>query len=213
MKDEPTVIEYNGVKFRRYPHAATRSDRVYFTPGIADRQRGKKRLHEEIWMDNNGPIPADHHIHHRDGNPLNNDAGNLECLPVLEHHRHHHVGQCSDRKRRHLEEIRPLAAAWHSSPAGIEWHRQHAYKSIRAVEPTEHVCERCGKTFETIPKKTNRFCSNACKAAARRASGVDDIEFTCQVCGEAFTANRYSKRKVCSRSCAATLRKLKTSAP
>ena len=199
------TIVFKGVKFRRYPDSTRRSDAVYYTPGIADKQRGTRRLHEEIWAEANGPIPKGHHIHHIDGNPLNNDLDNLEAKSRLDHVRHHLAGTCTERQREHLEEIRPLAAVWHSSPEGLEWHRQHAYTSIRAIPPVDHVCDQCGATFEAIPKKHNRFCSNNCKSAWRRASGLDDVQKICETCGNAFTSNKYAKRRACSIKCGAKL--------
>lgn len=208
------IIEFNGVKFRRYPDAAQRSDRAYFTPGIADRQRGVGRLHEEIWKAANGPIPTGFHIHHIDGDPLNNSVANLECMARDEHMTHHHAGVCSDRKLAHLEAIRPLTKAWHGSDEGLEWHRQHAYTTIRAIEPCLHTCDHCGAEFMAVPKKPNRFCSNACKSAWRRASGLDNEVRVCVVCGVSFEVNRYAKKASCSRLCAGQLiSRARTSTP
>ena len=195
------VIEHNGVKFRRYPDSKNRSDRVYFTPGPADRLKGVRRLHEELWMEAHGPIPSGCHVHHKDGDPLNNQLENLECMTAAAHMAAH-GGVCSDRKRENLAQIRPLAAAWHSSPEGLAWHRQHAYESIRAVPLVPHTCEQCGASFETQAKSTNRFCSNACKSAHRRASGLDDEDRECVICGTGFRVNRYAKKVTCSRACA-----------
>jgi len=37
-----------------------------------------KMSHRYIWESHNGPIPEGYHIHHRDGNPLNNRLENLQ---------------------------------------------------------------------------------------------------------------------------------------
>lgn len=199
------TVEFNGVKFRRYPEAKQRADRVYYTPGISDKQRGIGRLHEEIWKAAHGPIPAGSHIHHKDENPLNNKLDNLELLTGAAHMSHHNLGQCSDRKRANLDAIRPLTKAWHGSEAGLEWHRQHAYNSLRAVAPTEHTCDNCSATFVAVPKKANRFCSNACKSAWRRKSGKDNEIRVCVVCSGDFAVNRYAQKTTCSVSCRGTL--------
>lgn len=195
------TIVFNGVKFRRYPEAKQRADRVYYTPGIGDKQRGIGRLHEEIWKAAHGPIPPGSHIHHKDEDPLNNKLENLECLAGPIHMSFHNLGKCSDRKRENLDAIRPLTKAWHGSPEGLEWHRQHAYNSIRTVKPTEHVCDHCSKTFIAIPKKPNRFCSNACKSAWRRAAGLDNETRTCIICSGEFVVNRYARKTTCSVAC------------
>jgi hypothetical protein len=41
--------------------------------------------HRHVWEQHNGPIPASHHIHHINGNKLDNRIENLQCLPAVEH--------------------------------------------------------------------------------------------------------------------------------
>jgi hypothetical protein len=201
-------IEFGGVTFRRYPEARQHSDRAYFTPGIADRQRGVKRLHEEIWIKANGPIPDDHDIHHIDFDAGNNELGNLRCLPRDEHrvvhvaHRHATGFYTSVERLALLERIRPLAAPWHSTEAGLELHRANGAKVMAARAFEQYVCDRCGAGFESRSAGDVRFCTNACKSAWRRATGVDDVDRSCAGCGEVFRINRYSKAKSCSRACA-----------
>ena len=43
----------------------------------------------EIWQIHYGKIPKNHVIHHKDGNHLNNNIENLECLEEKEHLRKH----------------------------------------------------------------------------------------------------------------------------
>lgn len=204
---EVTLVVFNGIRFRRYPNAKQASDRLYFTPGIADRQRGVKRLHEEIWMSIHGPIPEGHHVHHADHDALNNDPTNLVCITATEHHAHHAEDEeAKERKRtdgwlEHLATIRPLAAAWHSSREGKAWHAEHGRLTWDARAVIEQRCEQCGASFEK--KSPARFCSNACKTAHRYASGVDDESRTCEWCGKTFTANRYARKRFCGNSCAA----------
>jgi len=52
-------------------------------------------LHRVIWEQEHGEIPKDHVIHHIDGNSLNNNIENLECVSIIEHgarHRAMHKG-------------------------------------------------------------------------------------------------------------------------
>src|SRR3990167_9046125 len=203
------VIVFRGIKFRRYPDAKGRTDRVYWTPGIADRANGCKRLHEEIWIAANGPIPKRRHIHHRDGNPLNNSIENLECVTAKHHSREHWTKERSERSRRWVEKIRPLAAAWHRSPAGKRWHKKNAqtvWEKIRSRKPVLGKCDHCGEPFPKVINKSNwRFCSNNCKSAWRRKSHRDDASRSCALCGKTFVRNRYVKCKTCSRPCAIAL--------
>lgn len=73
----------------------------------------------------------------------------------------------------------------------------------RATEPSRwSACQQCGAGFVLPwPYTPQRFCSNRCKSAHRRASGVDDILKSCVRCGTLFLNSRYSKQKFCSRVC------------
>jgi len=68
-----------------------------------------------------------------------------------------------------------------------------------------YTCEHCGGEYQTRALSADqKFCSKKCKAAARRASGVDSEQRTCHQCSGSFTCNRYDKTRHCSSSCAAT---------
>lgn len=195
------TVQYNGLTYRRYPESLNRTDRVYYSLG-GGRKRGVLRLHEQVWTDNNGPIPDGYHVHHIDHDPLNNDPTNLQAMPGHDHGYHH--GTTPEHlafMREHVERIRPLASAWHGSAEGRAWHVQHGKQVWANREPSEATCEHCGELYEKI--QTGMYCSNKCKSAARRASGVDNETRTCRACGAEFTVNRYYKTQACSRSCAA----------
>lgn len=201
-------VTFNGIVFRRYPDSLVHAARSYYVPGSNDRTRGVGRLHEEIWKAAHGPIPRDRHIHHIDGNPLNNAIENLACLDQRAHRRAHVElqranGGPSERQLRHLEDIRCLASDWHRSPEGRRWHVEHGRAVYRSRVPLARVCDQCGASFGSMGRReSDRFCSNNCKSAWRRASGVDDIARRCVGCGRFFTVNKYSVQRHCSRSCA-----------
>lgn len=215
-RSDMVSIVWNGITFRRYAESEVRELRVYYSPGPADGQRGIERLHREIWKATHGPIPPGHHIHHKDHDPLNNNLDNLTCIPAGEHRKHHSSDPARiETSRRNIEIARPFAIEWHGSPAGIEWHRQHGKDIWMDRGAVTYTCEQCGAPYETRGRRgTNntggatatRFCSNNCKSAWRRASGVDNEQRTCQVCGNEFTANRYSRSRSCSRACGSSLR-------
>jgi len=47
---------------------------------------GREYLHIYLWKKtNNKPVPQGHVIHHKDGNSLNNNIQNLECISSKEH--------------------------------------------------------------------------------------------------------------------------------
>lgn len=59
---------------------------------ITSRKEGNKGklLHRLIWEDFYGkPIPKGYEIHHKDGNPINNDIRNLQCCESFKHNRFH----------------------------------------------------------------------------------------------------------------------------
>lgn len=199
-------ITYRGVTFRRYPDAPGWSERAYYTPDGAARKRGVRRLHEEVYRDHHGEPPPGWHVHHADHDHLNNDPSNLVALDAAAHQEHHAAerrGVCTPAQAAALEAARVAAAAWHRSPEGRAWHAEHSRDLWTRREPVVHLCERCGAAYDTTAiHGANRFCSNRCKSAARRASGVDDEDRTCPECAGVFRVNRYSKARACSRACA-----------
>ena len=46
-------------------------------------------VHRLVWAATYGLIPEGYHIHHLDGNGLNNDLSNLVAVPPTEHVRYH----------------------------------------------------------------------------------------------------------------------------
>ena len=169
--------------------------------------RGTRRLHRVVWEYYNGKIPPGYQVHHKDGNPANNDISNLECIPDRTHLEKHidsivKRGK-SEKSVKHLASIRTRAAEWHRSDGGREWHREHA--SGEKERKIECTCIVCGKQFLSAYSDA-RFCSNNCKSKWRRDNHQDDETRVCIVCGKEFRTNRFGNTKCCSRSCAARYR-------
>lgn len=198
-------VEYNSVTFRRYPDSERRADREYYRPSGDHIQDGVEALHREVWKDANGvdEVPAGHAVHHIDGDTANNDPSNLKCLTHAEHMRQHpDIGLTEEAIGKGIE----AAKEWHKSEEGREWHRQHGKKVAEAVEGREKECDQCGEPFtDNSIEGAGRFCSNACKAKARRERGDDDEERICEACRRPFTINKYSDTRSCSRRCAGAL--------
>ncbi|WP_416072178.1 HNH endonuclease signature motif containing protein [Streptomyces sp. ME18-1-4] len=202
-------VTFNGVTFRRYPDSENWPDRSYYTPGIADRQRGVGRLHQEVWKAAHGPIPEGYHIHHKDEDPLNNSLANLACISAAEHHAEHATPGVFPTW---LEAAHPLAleraAEWHRSEEGRAWHQEHGKRVWEGREFSSFTCEQCGGEYKSrAAHGGNRFCSNNCKAKWRKASGVDDEDRTCAFCGNPFRINKYAAARTCSRICGQGLRR------
>lgn len=191
---------FNGVKFTRD------EDTGYYLNSTL-----RIRMHRYVWEFYNGPIPTGHDIHHIDHDKGNNSIDNLEMLTISEHramHAYETVHVDEERTREHLNGIRPLASAWHASENGIEWHKAHySMMADKLHAPKEYSCLQCGKKFVSTQTES-KFCSNACKSAWRRATGVDDVERICRVCGRPYSINKYQKTKTCGKECARKLRRL-----
>jgi hypothetical protein len=175
------IVEYNGVRYYRYPDAKRPSDRRYF-------KRQGRYLHRAMWEDANGSIPDGFEVHHKDRDTGHNQLDNFELLDHVAHGETRR-GECSIEQRAHLDRVRPKASEWHGSESGLAWHREHGKQTWESRSPRD------------------RFCSQACKATWRRESGVDDIQVVCPECGQVFTKNRYARKRTCSRICGARARK------
>lgn len=178
----------------------------FYLCGSYFQHRGK-RLHRVVWEHYNGEIPQGFHVHHKDGDRANNAIENLELMDGKAHCRLHSDNEPNKSRLRAMGVAgREAAIGWHHSEAGREQGRKNAH--FLHDHPAQLlVCEHCGATYETKRLSGSRFCSNACKAAARRASGVDNEIRTCPICGKNFEVNRYETTRHCSRKCAWKARK------
>ena len=161
-------------------------------------------MHRDVWSFHNGEIPKGHHIHHIDGDVTNNDISNLKLMEASKHlsmelkKRHQENPEWS--KEFHAKGIE-MAKEWHKSPEGREWHKQHGVEAYAKRTPVLMVCQKCHKEYETTKMANSKFCSNNCKSASRKASGVDDVKRICVVCSTEFTANKYNTQTKCKRGC------------
>lgn len=164
------TVVFNGYRYNRYPDAKNPAHRRYFA-------RAGHRLHRDVWVFHNGPIPDGYEIHHIDGDTGNNDISNLECMPRKEHRKGHapEVSARSSTKEHleHLDSIRVLASEWHGSEEGRAWHREHAKTSLAAarkavqengLKDVPAICVWCGT--DCVGKSSRkRFCSTRCQTA------------------------------------------------
>lgn len=81
----------------KYGRAVKNSDGYY---QINSRKEGNhsKLLHRLIYEDFYGEIPKGMHIHHKDGNRLNNDISNLELISPSNHHIFHNKNRVFEDK-------------------------------------------------------------------------------------------------------------------
>lgn len=205
---ESESVFFNGIEFRRYPNAKNWSDRMYFRPGGSDAKRGVRAYHHELYESVYGKIPSGYHVHHKDNNPLNNSIDNLEAIDNDHHQARHGDKTKSDEYKtsrvENLNRIRPLAAKWHSSLDGREWHSNHGKETWVNRKPVDKRCEVCGGIYQTFMPSRSKYCSPQCKEAKRRTTSRSEVIKQCS-CGKSFTT-KYRNRQYCSRSCAASQR-------
>lgn len=200
MQTETVTVD--GIRFVRYPDSDRRNDRVYYKGHVPG--KGIRYLHRYLWRREHGPIPDGHHVHHLDGDPLNNALENLVCMPGRRHMSKHSKQwheEHPEESAAHWAKAVEAAPPWHSSPEGKAWHSKNGKLSWEMRDPVGYVCEQCGTHFASLKRGKVRFCSNACKSAWRRAAGIDDEERVCEACGKTFRINKYRKTRVCSRTC------------
>ena len=202
----PEIIEFDGLKFYRYPESKNRTLRVYYNSTACRLRYGVRRLHEYLWFINYGNIPKGCYIHHKDGDPLNNNISNLECVSPKRHNTIHLKGISRPFSAKALIE----SAKWHKTDAGKLWHSQHAREQgFGRGEPKTYKCQNCGIEYQTTKQSNNKYCSNACRSSARRKRGADNIERICGGCSKPFTVNKYSKARCCSKQCGGIFRRKK----
>ena len=159
-------------------------------------------MHRYIWEQVNGSIPKGYDIHHIDHNKDNNDISNLELMPSIRHKQVHGLELTEEQRQFYRDNLnnnaRPKAIEWHKTKEASKWHKEQYKVSLGARKPTIMVCEYCNKEYETLSNGANRFCSNKCKSAYRRESGVDNEKRKCIVCGNEFECNKYSKKQKCN---------------
>ncbi len=161
------------------------------------------RAHRWVWICSHGNIPKGYHIHHKNEDKSNNFIENLELIERSRHIRHHFTEEKRERSRKWAEKIRPLTKAWHASSEGLSWHKAHGILTWINRKPIEIICSFCKK--KAITKTYHQhFCSNKCKSACRRKSGVDNVERECLTCSIKFIISKYAKRQYCSWRCART---------
>jgi len=156
---------------------------------------GKKRyFHREIWKSFHGEIPKGYHIHHKDGNKLNNSIENLECLSHADH------------LRLHMRENAEKLHEWHKSAEGRAFLGEKAKQLWKDREIHTINCLQCGKTFEAKQVDRAKYCDNKCEQRARRARGDDLIDRICVICEQPFKVNRYYKTLTCGYKCGSKYR-------
>jgi hypothetical protein len=193
---------FNNMKFTR--------DEItgYYLSSKATKNNKRQRLHVYVWEYYKGEVPLGYEVHHKDENKNNNEPDNFEILISIKHRKLHANEIKYDDKRLEKmkiilrEKAQPKAKEWHASQDGRDWHKRHYYEmKDKLYIKVKTICNVCSKEFLSPGRETDKFCSNKCKSAFRRKSGVDNEERNCVICGKIFTIGKYLKGKTCSIEC------------
>lgn len=152
--------------------------RWWLNGGYFCNRRGQL-LHRAIYAAANGPIPEGNEIHHKDGNKTNNALDNLESLTCTEHRRKHNRNGAAGSDKATRQKV-----SWEY------WQKR---------EPYQCICDHCAKPYLTRATHS-RFCSGACKMAARRKDPEQVPEAVCLFCGGVFLFYRPGLL-YCSKNC------------
>ena len=166
MQSQRSSVSFLGKQYRLY-------GRYY----RAQKGEPSQYLHRAIWESNYGPIPKGFHVHHKDGNPLNNAIENLEAIDGREHNREHGLTAPhlrSHERRELLNRIRPQSHAWLKDPNS----RKHLSEKIKEVwrnKPVrECTCGLCGEKFMSTATRA-MYCSRKCQRAETYLKGLDEL--------------------------------------
>lgn len=176
---------------------------------------GERLLHRIVWTQAFGPVPDKHEIHHVNEDWTDNRIENLECIDAVKHQRDHMLEKYKDpefkaARLKDLESAQIAAKAWHSSPDGIEWHRQHGKNTWVDRKPKTYTCNCCGLVFESMRAYGVEFCSLSCRQKVKFQEDKTSIG-TCILCSATFNFNKYREQDCCSRSCGNKLSGLRRS--
>lgn len=184
--DDTETIVFNGREYHRNPSAKQKHRQRYFWGRRNLGDQKKVALHVAIWEYHNGPVPEDMVIHHKDGDPLNNEIENLACVTISEHCKEHEVGKW-------LEGYRRSVMYRHTcQQCGIEYETfrknrtkfcteacEKQYRRDNKLHHETRECVICGSAFIADRYKSSKSCSFTCRArlnannrAARKREGV-----------------------------------------
>ena len=133
--------------------------------------KDKRKMHWDVWEFYNCKRKKGYHIHHINNNSWDNRIENLQEVMAKEHLSEH----CKKRFENNKEWFNNFhskgieaAKEWHSSPEGLQWHREQGKKTWENREYKTKECEECGKEYETRHSGKTRFCHLNCRAKSNR---------------------------------------------
>jgi hypothetical protein len=175
-KPNPTTIwiDFDGVRYYCDPQSKNRQKRSYFYCGSRQsRERGTSTYHRDLWIKNNGPVPRGFHIHHKDGNSMNNDLSNLECIDGKVHNSEHSKKMWAETPEifgDNLERARAGRFEWLKTDGAKAQFKKHGdmMRGVKIHKPIQVNCIYCGKEF--TGNVLSKYCSRQCRHRADRVA-------------------------------------------
>lgn len=159
-------------------------------------------IHRDVWEFHNGVIPDGYHIHHKDGDPENNDISNLECLSQSDHHKKHWKEDYESMSAHAKTNI--LTAAHRTRSVDEREAMSKRSKEFWAEKPQGNaICKWCEQEFKSKMSKLAKFCSRRCTKMWHWRNARDERD--CVVCDKKFIAQRSTKTRTCSVWCKSNL--------
>lgn len=116
-------------------------------------------MHRDVWRHYKGKIPKGFHVHHKDGNPANNDISNLKLMHASEHAVHHTVGFTPQAWRKGVEAARTAPRDW----------KKAGYSVWENRKKSPYICVFCDKRFwSRVIHRKPLFCGQNCQKKFRR---------------------------------------------
>lgn len=116
-------------------------------------------LHRIIWEEYHGPIPKGFHVHHKDGNRLNNEIKNLDLMPQPQHASLHRKGEWASGKLNYLLEGQKKFRATEEGKKIIHEAVKRGWLKRKLLLKT---CIWCKKEFKTKAPQA-KLCSTSCR--------------------------------------------------
>jgi hypothetical protein len=192
-------IKYKGITY------SSHKNHKYFYNGLHGRY-----LHRDIYIEANGPIPEGYHIHHKDGDSLNNSLENLECLTPKQHCAAHSKLAKEDPSK----DIYQTRREWQKSEDGVAHHSKLAKNNWEKLKQKILNCKACGCEYQKyIMSKIDNDICYPCKIRAKNRKKrirpkkvkikkiIPKILLNCKNCGETWDQKTSKKRLFCSSKC------------
>ncbi|MCP4535792.1 MAG: HNH endonuclease [Chloroflexi bacterium] len=207
------IIEYNGIRWGRYPTSPFRSANRYFS----GRVNGKTELlHRQVYRDCVGPIPEGSHVHHIDGDEENNQPANLEVLTKGNHAKWHFPSGPEKRRTTNLPVRKVCPQCLWKFSVEYKLRKRKCFCSKECSNDFQRMrsCIVCGATYLKGRTQKRKTCSKECESelrskgrremhARKHKEGTYKRSYDCVMCGKPVTS---PGAKTCSKECAYALR-------